>query len=142
MNRQTRDQERAAHAYGCANKVINSELQADYKSLVNAFGSHVMRSGLCAALAFVQRKQAKDEDAQAKRGHNAAGVFVGHLNDYLSRDSLLGLAQDKGDLMTRVQGLPVHDYMLVTREVLALSLWFRRAVQALMPDERPEADHG
>jgi hypothetical protein len=62
---------------------------------------------------------------------------VRHLDELLAR--LPGPFHGKGDLMTRVQAYVVHDYMLVTREALALSLWFRRAVQALLPDERAEA---
>ena len=120
MSRVTRDQQRAMHAYGRVEKVPK-ERRADYKALVNSFGALVLRSGLAAALAFVERKKKKSEET-------AEALFL----DHLAAATIPGLENIKrgGELPGAVRGLDVAPYMLATREVLKLSIWFRRAAQA------------
>ena len=50
-----RDQTRARHAYASVG-TVPPEHREDYKIAVNAFGAHVIRSGLCAAIAWLQRR--------------------------------------------------------------------------------------
>lgn len=122
----TRDQARARHAYDRV-RAVPEEQRHEYKTLVFALGPNVMRSGLAAALAFVER--------ETKRTR-AAGAF---LRD-LAGANLPGLAGANDDLPERVRRLEdVEAYMLATREVLKLSVWFRRAAQALFreADEPP-----
>lgn len=109
----TRDQIRAQHAYGCVARVAES-WRKSYASLVNGFGATVMRNGLVAALAFVRR-----------RDDPAAKAFLEHL----SGAGIPGLT-GKPDLLQAVVTLEVDDYLVATREALALAVWFRRAMQA------------
>jgi CRISPR-associated protein Cmr5 len=110
----TRDQARAQHAYTCVSEVAGTEDFASYGSLVNGFGATVMRNGLVAALAFVQR-----------RSDAAARTFLVHL----CRGNIPGMT-GKPDLLQVAIALDVDQYLVATREVLALAVWFRRAVQA------------
>lgn len=57
---QTRDQKRAAHAYKCVSEVEPS-LRKDYNARVNGLGAQVIRSGLAATVAFLER----DRDSAA-----------------------------------------------------------------------------
>lgn len=139
MSRLMRDQRRAAHAYGCVAEVPDT-LRKDYKILVNDFGANVMRCGLCAALAFVQRKQGKEGEGRegaSKAGgsrEQVAALFLEHL----AKAGLPGLRGTR-DLAGDIQGRDAREYMMITREVLALSLWFRRAVQALISEPAARA---
>ena len=116
MKIRTRDQARAQHAYACVDSFATNQPRHldSYASLVNGFGATVMRNGLVAALAFVQR-----------RGDEAARAFIVHL----SRGDVPGLT-GKPDLLQAVIALDVDQYLVATREVLALAVWFRRAKQA------------
>ncbi len=120
----TRDQKRARHAYDRV-RAVDAGLRDEYKTLLFALGPNVMRSGLAAALAFVER--------ETTRTH-AAEVFLRDVATF----GLPGLAGAGADLPARVRALDnVETYMLATREVLALTVWFRRAAQALLrePDD-------
>jgi CRISPR-associated protein Cmr5 len=112
----TRDQERAQYAYRCVDGVVEKTpaQRKTYASLANGFGATVMRNGLVAAVAFVKR-----------RDDPAARAFLGHLSDAPIR----GLA-GKSDLLQQVIAMDVDQYLVATREVLALAVWFRRAMQA------------
>ncbi|MFP2904307.1 type III-B CRISPR module-associated protein Cmr5 [Pyxidicoccus sp. 3LFB2] len=116
MTRATRDQQRALHAYRCVDRVPEGA-RADYKTHVNSLGSAVLRSGLAAALAFLQR----DREQEA----------VKLLLEHLASARMPGVPLVKGDAFPgEVRALALGDYMLVTREVLQLVVWLRRAVQA------------
>lgn len=119
MALQTREQKWALHAYACVQKVPK-EQRGEYKPLANGLGSHVMRNGLAAALAFLERRE------------GAASLLLEHL----ARAELPGLAGRAGkELPQAARGLELEDYMLATREALRFSLWLRRAVQALLAEE-------
>lgn len=107
----TRDQQRAQHAYQCVGKVEENN-RKDYKVQVNSFGANVLRSGLAAAVGFLERDK--------------ASLFLEHLAG-ANIPNLEG-AGDK--FPERVRELPLAEYMLATREALKMALWFRRAVQA------------
>jgi CRISPR-associated protein Cmr5 len=124
MSGRTREQERAQHAYACAAKVPAKDW-SDYKVLTNGFGVFALKNGLAAALAFVERG----------KSDTANTLFL----DHLANARIPCLSGKKGpDLPAAVRDLKVADYMLATREVLALVVWLRRAVQAMAP-ERKEA---
>lgn len=138
MSRPMRDQQRAAHAYECVASVPD-ELRKDYKILVNDFGANVMRCGLCAALAFVQRKQGKEGEDDADSGRrpgNHRAEAAQRLLRHLAGAGLPGL-QGTQDLAGDIRQRGAQEYMMITREVLALSLWLRRAVQALITESAP-----
>ncbi len=159
----TRDQKRARHAYDRV-RALDAGLRDEYKTLLFALGPNVMRSGLAAALAFVEREvKAGEQQPEGARGRAPGAVAVAagqqqHQRDGRARAAeqrtsaaevflrdvatfdLPGLAGAGADLPARVRQLgDIETYMLATREVLALTVWFRRAVQALFrePDDAP-----
>ena len=112
-----RDQQRALHAYGCLDKVPKSD-QKDYKISVNDLGANIMRSGLCAALAAVQRGRSK------------------LLLEHLATASVPGLESVKADdLARRARELEAEAYMIATREMLQVAMWLKRATQATFGDD-------
>ena len=121
-----RDQSRARHAYKSVASVPAQHCE-DYRIAVNSFGAHVIRTGLCAAIAWLQRTDTE-----------GASLFLRHLNDAGIR-GLAAVPGDKGGTFAdKVHAAVAADYMIATRDTLALVVWFRRAVQALRAEERGE----
>lgn len=111
-----RDQQRAIHAYDVVARIAK---QKDYKIAVNDFGANIRRSGLCAALASVQRLNKQDD----RRGDM--------LLEHLATAKVPGLEGATAEtLAAKVRELDVESYMLATRELLAVAAWLKRAVQA------------
>ncbi|MDC0741485.1 type III-B CRISPR module-associated protein Cmr5 [Polyangium mundeleinium] len=120
----TRDQERALHAYARVKAAVEAGLKDEYKVLVHGLAPTVQRNGLAAAISFIEREKPRTK---------AAGRFL----DDLAAASLPHLDGRKGDTLPGdIRGLQVPEYMLVTREVLKLAIWFRRAVQATIPERK------
>ncbi len=120
-----KDQERARRAYALVERVEDNK-QKDYRTTLNALGGNIIRLGLSAALAELQRRE--------KLGGKEV---LEHLAHVLRQANLPGLGDDltKDNLVQKVNALNAEDYMLATREVMAHLAWFRRAVQALFKDE-------
>ncbi|QDE93713.1 type III-B CRISPR module-associated protein Cmr5 [Myxococcus xanthus] len=132
MTGQTREQQRALDAYARVRKVEGQALREDYKPRVNGLGAAVLRDGLAAALAFLEREVGRNTAAQH---------LLGDLKWCLERARLPGLSAhdlEKNGLPGAVRALDLDAYMLATRESLRLLVWFRRAVQATFPSE----EHG
>lgn len=109
-----RDQQRALHAYDSVSKVPKTQ-QKDYEIAVNDLGANILRSGLCAAIAAVQRLGPRGD---LLLGHLAAAGVPG----------LEGVAAN--DVAQRVRELDADAYMIATREMLEVAVWLKRAVQA------------
>lgn len=113
-----RDQRRALHAYEAVGKVAK-ELQRDYKIAVNDLGANILRGGLCAAIAAVQR----------------LGERGAPLLDHLASAGICGLDGATAlDFAKRVRELEAGEYMMATREALEVAVWLKRAVQATFED--------
>ncbi len=109
-----RDQQRALHAYDAVAQVQAGQ-QKDYQIAVNDLGASILRSGLCAAIASVQRLGNRGEV----------------LLDHLASAGVPGLeGATAQNLAQRVRGLDAESYMLATRELLQVATWLKRAVQA------------
>jgi len=109
-----RDQRWALHAYDVVGKLEKG--QADYEIVVNSLGADILRNGLSAALATLERQ--KDSRGEV-------------LLEHLASADLTGLANATGqDLARRVRGLDVDGYIIATREILQLATWLKRAAQA------------
>ncbi len=109
-----RDQRRALHAYRVV-RSVPSEKQADYAIAVNDLGANILRSGLCAAIAALQRM-----------GERSRLVL-----EHLASAEIPGLEGCRAEeLPERIQQLDADAYMLATREALQLATWLKRAVQA------------
>lgn len=121
----TRDQERAKHAYTCVAEVKESE-QKDYKILVNGLGPNILRSGLAATLAFIERDK--------------SGKAVKLLLEHLAGAKIPGLVTKEGkelqgqEIFGHIRGTSMEEYMLITREVLKTTVWFKRAIQGLFTE--------
>lgn len=109
-----RDQQRALHAYDAVATVQRGQ-QKDYELAVNDLGANILRSGLCAAIASVQRLGSRGD------------VLLAHL----ASASIPGLEQATAqNLAQRVRELDADSYMMATRELLQVATWLKRAVQA------------
>lgn len=114
-----RDQLRARFAYERVREVPEGK-RKDYENAVLGLGADILRVGLLAALAAVQRLD--------KRGEL--------LLDDLAKAKIPGLQATNGTkLVANARELPVDAYMIATRETLAVVSWLRRACQASFGDE-------
>lgn len=113
-----RDQQRALHAYNAVNSV--EEIQRnDYKIAVNDLGANILRNGLCAAIASVQR----------------LGNRSGPLLDHLASARVPGLeGATKEKLAEKIRSLDADSYMIATREMLQVATWLKRATQATLKE--------
>jgi CRISPR-associated protein Cmr5 len=109
-----RDQQRALYAYDAV-AAIPPEQQNDFKIAVTDLGANILRSGLCAAIASLQRL-----------GHRGQ-VLLGHL----AAADVPGLEQATAQNLAQVvRELDADGYMIATREMLQVAIWLKRAVQA------------
>jgi CRISPR-associated protein Cmr5 len=114
----TRDQQRALHAYSAVATVAKTD-RKDYKIAVNDLGANILRSGLVAAMAALER----------------LGVRGKIVLEHLAAAKVPGLdGATPNDLTDRVRRLEVDAYMIATREILAIATWLKRAVQATFGD--------
>lgn len=113
-----REQQRALHAYTSVASV-KKEFREDYESAVKDFGTNILRGGLCAALAAVQRL--------GGNAGEAGSILLGHLVS-AGVPGLEGATAE--DLVRRVRELDTEGYMMATREFLKVANWLKRAVQA------------
>ena len=112
------DQQRAQHAYKCvADVALAPGMLKEYKILVNGLGPNIIRSGLVAAIAFVQRNKS-----------NLCEQFASDIASGLPAQ--WRVPANLPDLAEYVRDVPHDQYMMITREILRLSLWFKRAAQA------------
>jgi len=115
----TRDQRRALFAYKAVSEVSAGD-RPDYKAAVEGLAANVLRNGLSAALAAVERL--------GRRGEL--------LLEHLAAGGLPGLEGVTGrELPDRVRRMNVDAYMLATREMLQVAAWLKRAVQATFEDD-------
>jgi CRISPR-associated protein Cmr5 len=117
-----RDQRRALQAYRLVRDVPGDQAtRRDYKTAVDDLVATILRHGLSAGLAGLERKSSR-----------SGGLVLGHL----AACDVPGLAgATEGDLPAQIRTLDVDSYMIATREILQLAAWFRRAVQATFEDE-------
>jgi CRISPR/Cas system CMR-associated protein Cmr5 small subunit len=115
----TRDQRRALHAYQAV-AGVSKEKRKDYRIAVNDLGANILRSGLAAAMAALERLE--------DRGRT--------LLDHLATAGVPGLhGATRDNLPDCVRRLPVEAYMIATREMIAVATWLKRAAQATFGDE-------
>jgi len=92
---------------------------ADYKVLAKRFPALLHGSGLCQAVAFVQKK------AQDK------AVFRTYLEDLAA---VMGL-DDRAALEEKSRRAPLGSYLRLSREALEAATWLSRYSEALLPDD-------
>lgn len=98
-----------------------------WKTAAMSFGSEVQRCGLLQAVAFLHRGQDK----------NVAMRLTECIRDHLIMVRILASREPREPLLTILRSVSTDEYMMATREVLALSVWLRRATQAQDAVEAP-----
>jgi len=115
-----RDRQRALHAYEMV-AGVQKDRQGDYKIAVNDLGANILRSGLSAAMAELDRQK---------------GGRGGVLLEHLAKAGVSGLdGATRDNLPARMRELDVDSYMLATREMLKVATWLKRAAQATFGDD-------
>lgn len=116
------EQQRIGCAYGVLSKVSDPKVLAAWRTSVLGFGADVQRCGLLQTVAFLHR--GKDEESK-----NVAKLLSGAVRGHLWARRLIDGAKE-GELLADLREMDGDRYMLATREVLALSVWLKRATQA------------
>jgi CRISPR-associated protein Cmr5 len=111
----TRDQRRALHAYQAVAGVVSKKQREDYETAVKGLGANILRSGLAAAMAALERLGDGDKTLL----HHLATADVPGLDGATSNT-----------VPDRVRQLDVDAYMIATREMIAVATWLKRAAQA------------
>jgi CRISPR-associated protein Cmr5 len=120
---QTRDQRYATTAHDCVQEVKKEEKKYKlYGSLSHKLPILIHNAGLAQALAFVDTR----------------------VDEKISERFLDDLAQtiDQGDgktLLKNVREAKLSEYMLLTQQVLAALLWYKRFAQSILKVEASEA---
>jgi CRISPR-associated protein Cmr5 len=123
----TRDQQRALHAYEVVGAITDKAQQKDYKIAVHALCADILRSGLAAAMAGLERRESK---AELLRGHLVSANIPGLVQPRRQDIPILKERLPPKNLPAKIRALPLDDYILATRETLQVVLWLKRAVQA------------
>jgi len=115
-SRHSRDQLRALYAYNAVGQVKGTDSQRDYWNTVAGLGADILGGGLAAALSALER-----------RGNKSGSQVL----DHLAGASIPGLeGTTAANLAARVRDLDVDTYIRVTREILRVAAWLKRAAQA------------
>lgn len=121
----TREQQRARIAYEKVGEIAegtDSGLKEGYRTLVKGIGANIQRNGLAAAVDYVKRYHHS----------NAADKFL----DHLAQSGIPSLPNQGDQLPAATRNLSLADYMVVTRECLRTIVWYKRAVEALIPSNQ------
>ncbi|MBX6351583.1 MAG: hypothetical protein IRZ11_08780 [Clostridia bacterium] len=92
----------------------------DYSIALQAFTGSLLRDGLAAAVAAMERQADLENRGQAVLSHLAAGIA----------DSTEGGSPDPRRFAEDVRRADTRRYMRMTREAIEFVTWLRRAVQA------------
>lgn len=114
---QTLHQKRAAHAWGCIEKVP-AGIQKKYGSLVRGLPALVQSDGLGQTLAFLKAKAGGKQDKEHMVAYN-------HIAGWVSQE--LGA---QGDLLEWLLKQSTTDYRRATAETLAYLSWLKRFAEA------------
>lgn len=91
--------------------------QRKYASMVNALPALVRRAGLSQALHFVKSRKSDDQKK-----------ILDHLAEHVARR--VDAKIQAGDaLLQKVRAVDLEEYLLLTQEILACLVWYRRFVQ-------------
>lgn len=124
----TLDQLRMKRAYGAIERASHRET---WIRAVEGLGPEIQRAGLLQALAFLHRGPTKE----------IAPALCAEIREHLvARGHLSGAGHRQGFLV-EVRDLDRADYMRITREVLALSVWLKRAAQVLKKEDKRGGSH-
>jgi len=113
---QTLQQKRAAHAWGCIEKVSSN--QKSYGLLVRGLPSLIQSDGLGQTLAFLKAKAGGKQDKEHM-------VVYNHITAWVQQELNV-----KGDFLEWLLGQSSTEYRRATVEVLAYLNWIKRFAEA------------
>lgn len=103
-------------------KLKSEDLQSDYITLAQRFGSMVRKSGLVQTLAFLSVRATPN---------GAHALFLDQLAGHIVKGGV-----DPGEggeaLLERCREADLTDYMWLNRRLLEVSVWYRRYAEALL----------
>ena len=123
----SRDQRRALFAYRSVAR-IGDDQKKDYKIAVGALGGNILRSGLAAAMAGLERRKKEGGSPDTLLSHLVEAGIPGLVQP--GAPGVLGQPLSADNLPDKIRHLETSDYILATREALQVVLWLKRAVQA------------
>ncbi len=130
----TREQQRASMAFQDVSKINkeSKEEQKRYATVVYQLIILVRTAGLLQALEFLASITNKSKKAAAEK-------LMNQLAEQLQRVHLLDkelkkVQKDKKHIKLRdiIRNANLYEYMLVTRELMATMVWYRRFVQSIL----------
>lgn len=119
----TRSQNHAQAVYAQFQKLggLDDKMQKQYGALCHRFPILVLRCGLAQALGFLSAKGKPDD-----KGHLPAhGLLLQHLANQL------GAGADAQTFQVSVNQASLSDYRRLTREALAVAVWYKRYAESL-----------
>lgn len=116
---QTRDQKYASDIFKRVMSIKDEPFKTSYGSMAHTLPILIHTSGLAQALEFVNSRGKKDKGPE-------------QLLEDLSR-TVLG--EQKAELLTRVRGRSLREYLYLTEQTLAALLWYKRYAQSILDVE-------
>ncbi|WP_295392266.1 type III-B CRISPR module-associated protein Cmr5 [uncultured Thiodictyon sp.] len=124
MTLKTLEQVRMKRAYAAIDDTQGAR-RTTWLQAVSGFGPEIQRSGLLQALAFLHRGPTKD----------IADDLCKQIREHLTKLGHLPAPKRVTSFLIEVRDLDRATYMRVTREIMALSVWLKRAGQILGDDK-------
>jgi CRISPR-associated protein Cmr5 len=121
---QTRDQRYATTAYEHVKLVKGQDGDKQYGSMAHKLPILIHTAGLAQALTFVEARVTKKTPRK---------ILV-HL-----AETVLG-ETDEQILLNKSRTAPLGEYMLLTQQVLAALLWYKRFAQSILKVEASDSD--
>lgn len=128
----TRSQEYSKEVFEQINGLnLDDSKKKTYGSLCHNFPLMVLRSGLSQSVAFLLVKtKISGEESKQSTPHI---FFLENLADLTGIDLNLQEGEKKAiKFQEKINTLELHDYMRITRRILAASIWYKRFAESLL----------
>ena len=123
---QTKEQERARHAWTDISQVKSQDYKGKYGSLARKFPVLVLTNGLGHALAFLR--------AKGKAHHK---TLYSHFSVWVT-SQIYEASPGTNDLLERIIEDDSSNYRRATTEALAFAVWIKRFAEGELPHEEDE----
>lgn len=137
---------RASYAFDAVTDVKTKEFSKEYKSIVRKFPMLIKNNGLANALAFIlAKKNGKGKEAQAYENleKQLCSFFLG--KDIFLKSKNMKECKSLAEVLDEVLKFDASDtalYMLLTKDMLNLVLWFKRFAEGLIEDKKKNQNEG
>lgn len=116
-----------------AAKNAPDKLGKTYGGLCHNFPVLIRTCGLCQAVAFSEAKAAGDDEKVIPRAHK---MLLKHLGEFLSEN---GFALQGRSALETIRTADAMTYMLMTRQILAAWIFFKRFAVSILQAESAQA---